>query len=172
LFLCRELLKKQLIMKKSLLLLFYGLVLSTTTTAKNIYVQTLGVGEQVPFSILDKPKITFENRAMIVNEVQFHLSDVQNLSFVRNSLTIIPDIDIVRASLYPNPVKEELTLIVHIPIEGMVYQIFDLTGNQIKTGFIRSETTQIDMRSFRAGTYILTILQNGQFLQSFKIIKQ
>jgi hypothetical protein len=73
---------------------------------------------------------------------------------------------------FPNPVKDELTLTIQKPVQGMSYQIFDMAGRQLKIENIRSENTTINVQNFQNGTYILRLIQSGQEIQSFKIVKQ
>ena len=154
------------------MLLAVGLCLS----AQNLYVQPLGGGAQVEFSLAEKPKIVFGQHAFSVETnaatQTFQLDDVQNLSFKSNAPTsVAADFENGKIFIYPNPVKDELEVSLQIPAKGLTYRIFDLSGKQLYANPIHSETTKIQMQNFRAGVYVLNIEQGGQFIQSFKIIK-
>jgi hypothetical protein len=161
------------IMKKTLTFSILVAV-GTCLSAQNLYVQPIGGGQQIAFSIASKPKITFNNRAMTVNQSTFQLNNVQNLSFTYNpnSSNIAMNLEDDKIRLFPNPVKDELTLNIQIPTQGLSYQVFDMTGKQLKTENINSETSIINMQNFQGGVYILKLIQSGQEIQSFKIVKQ
>ena len=160
-------------MKKILVLLLL-LAIGLSVTAQNLYVQPIGGGEQIAFSLANKPEITFNNRTMNIDQTSFQLSNVQNLSFIKNesSTNIAMNLESDQIRLFPNPVKNELTLIVQIPTQGLSYRIFDMAGRQLRTENIISETTTINAQNFQVGTYVLKLIQSGQEIQSFKIIKQ
>jgi len=142
--------------------------------AQNLYVQPVGGGEQIPFALSGKPKITFDSGTITIDETTFQLTDIQNLSFVRNEnetnvTTLYFD---GKIHLFPNPVQDELQLSIQIPAEGLTYHIFDMNGRLMRTEKIRSENTTINVQDFRQGIYIFNIDQNGKPIQSFRIIKQ
>ena len=153
------------------------LCMSSLLSAQNLYVQPIG-GEQVSFELAKKPKITMSSRTMTIemptaNGV-YPLKEIQNLSFVKKNDTptnIALDLgDKVR--LYPNPVKDELELIVQLPTNGLRFQIYDLSGVAVQADEVRTATTKINVEKFPTGVYILRLNQNGQEIQSFKIVKQ
>jgi len=139
--------------------------------AQTLYVQPIG-GEQVAFSIIENPKITFGNGTMTIQGTTFQLADVQNLSFATNAATKLVAVNFDDNFLvFPNPVSDELSLIVKNP-QGMNFRIFDLNGRLLKIGNLNSTVTTINVQGFRKGTYLLNLEQNGQSMQSFRIIKQ
>ena len=154
----------------SIIFLFTAMCLQ----AQNLYVQPVGVGEQIPFALADEPKITFGDGTITVDRTTFQLADIQNLSFVRNpNQTNVTTLNFDgKIFLYPNPVQNELQLSIQIPAEGLTYRIFDINGRLMKTEKINSATTTINVQDFRSGIYILNIDQNGKPIQSFRIIKQ
>ncbi|MCL2682374.1 MAG: T9SS type A sorting domain-containing protein [Bacteroidales bacterium] len=155
--------------KTSTLILFFAIGLCLS--AQNLYVHPIG-GEHVVFSLADKPKITFGEGTKTIDQITFQLSDIQKLSFRLN-----PDANIAtsfydKIHLYPNPVENELYLNIQGLTQGLSYRIFNMNGKLQTTGKIHSETTTINMQNFRTGVYVLHINQNGQQIQSFKIVKQ
>ena len=74
--------------------------------------------------------------------------------------------------LFPNPVEDELTMSIQMPIQGLSYRIFDAGGRQLKTEIITSENTIIKMQNFPSGFYIINLIQSGNQIQSFIIVKQ
>jgi len=75
-------------------------------------------------------------------------------------------------SVFPNPVVDVLTVTVADFAPGMTFNLFDVNGRMVQTGAISSETTTIDMTNLRAGTYVLTIVQNGTQVATFRVVKQ
>jgi hypothetical protein len=163
---------------KKILLQSIFLTVGLYLQSQNLYVQPLGSGEQVPFTLAHNPKITFGTGTKKIESSSatqtFQLSNVQNLSFVKNtnSTNIATNLEDSKIHLYPNPVKDELTLVIQDFTQGINYRIFDMSGRLLKNDQIRSETTQINMQNFRAGVYILHIDSKGQSIQSFQIVKQ
>jgi hypothetical protein len=160
-------------------ILIYAICLLTglSLKAQHLYVQPVDGSEQIVFPLEHSPKITFEAGTKTIESAvtsqTFELNNVQNLSFTFSpSTSVAENLEEGKIHLYPNPVKDELTLTLDIPTEDLRYRIFDMTGKQQTIGPIRSETTQINMQNFRSSIYILHIDRNGQPVQSFKIVKQ
>ena len=163
-------------------ILFTTLLLSASLclSAQSLYVQTIDNGQQTAFAFEHNPKITFNNRAATVetrgtspSQQTFQLTNVQNFSFVsRGSSSIRLIAEDLGIQLFPNPVKDELTLEIEKPSQGITYRIFDFNGRSIATGQALDAQTKIDMQGFTAGNYILSVVKDGQQVQSFKIVKQ
>jgi hypothetical protein len=162
-------------MKKVLILLLL-LAIGFGVSAQNLYVQPIDNNEQIAFSLAEL-EITFSNRTMTVGQTwSFQLNNVRNLSFVQNTneppTNITMNFGNDKIRLFPNPVKDELTLSIQMPTQNLSYRIFDMAGRQLKTENINSETTTINVQNFQVGNYVLKLIQSGQEIQSFKIIKQ
>lgn len=144
---------------------------TTCLQAQNLYVQQIN-GERIAFSIVESPRITFGNGTMTIQGTIFQLTDVQNLSFIKFTTTDFVAVNFDdKIIVFPNPVRDELTLIVQNP-QGLNFGLFDMLGRELVSDQIRSETTRINMHNFRAGVYVLHIIRNGQTVQSFQIVKQ
>ncbi len=75
-------------------------------------------------------------------------------------------------STYPNPVEENLTIhIEDAKQRNLSYRLADVLGETYNNTPIDNEYTQIDMEGLRAGSYILTILDQNKTLKSIAIIK-
>jgi hypothetical protein len=73
-------------------------------------------------------------------------------------------------SLYPNPVKDNLTVITDKPLpENGYYRLFNSSGLLIKEGDVYQVTT-IDMGNLTKGMYVLDINIEGQVISN-KIVK-
>ena len=162
---------------KKILICTILIILGLNIKAQTLYVQPVGNVEQVAFPIADKPKVTFDNKIMKIQTTNtskdFLIDEVQNLSFTQKPVSIIEVKDEGdKIFVYPNPVKDLLEVNVQIPIQGLTYRIFDMSGKQLKAASVHSENIQISMQHFSNGVYFLLIDRNGQEIKSFKIIKQ
>ncbi|HTO16264.1 MAG TPA: T9SS type A sorting domain-containing protein [Edaphocola sp.] len=73
---------------------------------------------------------------------------------------------------YPNPSNGKLTL--HIQNETDLseykYQLYNVTGQSLKSGSITSAKSSFDFSSYTSGIYQLVIFKNGIVIQNFKIV--
>ena len=178
------LINAKIIMKHTKTIVLCGLLLCLSipliATQTNLYVQLIGTAEPVAFSIADRPTITFgEGTTMKITTSKgaenFSLENVQNLSFIKTVVTSIDPVEIddyFGISLFPNPVRDQLTLEIQNLRQGLNYRVFDMNGKQIAIDRVHSNTTQIQMGNFREGFYIFSVEHNGQLVQSFRIVKQ
>lgn len=60
--------------------------------------------------------------------------------------------------VYPNPVKNVLILHSESLLVGSAVQILDVTGKVLKRFVLKSDTSQISIRNFASGTYLLKVL--------------
>ena len=164
---------------KKLLILVPLFIAGVCISAQNLYVQPIG-GEQISFTIAERPTITFDNRIMTIENRTFNLVDVQNLSFVAVVPVEPPPSNIVgehvgsSLQVFPNPVTDKLH-IVNEWQSGDVIELFDMHGRRVfsqpvETGHapsLQGDTIIIDMSAFPAGNYILRV---GN--QSFQIVKR
>jgi len=75
-------------------------------------------------------------------------------------------------STYPNPTTDYLIIeFAMIPESGISYVLYDLNGKQLTGNVINDASTKLDMKSFPAGSYLLSVKKNKQEVKSFKIIK-
>lgn len=78
----------------------------------------------------------------------------------------------IAASLYPNPVKDDLYL--NVPDElwkGLKITLIDIQGRSIHKEQLVDQTTIIAMQKMMPGTYFLIIQNEKNQIKSFKIIK-
>jgi hypothetical protein len=163
-------------MKKILIYITFLAIGLSLQAQSNLYVQYLD-GEQISFPLVDRPIIKFNAQTMFVTTTAtnqtFPLSELANFSFRPSQTTSIAiNLEDHGIRLFPNPVRDLLTLEIQKPEQGMNYRLFDLTGKLLKTGRVNSTETQIQMDSFREGTYVLSVDVSGRPVQSFKIVKQ
>ena len=74
-------------------------------------------------------------------------------------------------ALYPNPVSDYLTLIIHKEsLENMRYQLVDLNGKIVIAKIIESHETSIIMQNYPTAVYFLKVYENNNDEITFKII--
>lgn len=79
----------------------------------------------------------------------------------------------VQTVVYPNPVLDGLTLEITSGNPNDCKWIFsDLQGKIISNGEFENSRAYISAESFSSGTYILSISEKNQIIQSQKIIKK
>jgi len=77
------------------------------------------------------------------------------------------------AVTYPNPTTDYVVLkITDIALENLQYTLFDINGKTIVSKAINSFSTQITMKNFVIGMYLLKLTKNNQTIKTFKIIKK
>ena len=79
----------------------------------------------------------------------------------------------LKAVTYPNPTTDYVVLkITDIALENLQYTLFDINGKTIVSKAINSFSTQITMKNFVIGMYLLKLTKNNQTIKTFKIIKK
>lgn len=74
--------------------------------------------------------------------------------------------------VYPNPTPEIITIHFSEYIENSSYFLFDLRGKLLENKIILSVDTEINMKNYASGQYILRLTDRSrQPIQTFKIIK-
>ena len=76
-----------------------------------------------------------------------------------------------RIVIFPNPSKDNITVLVKKSYISSDYSIKDVTGNEITKGKLKDANTIIDLNSFTSGIYFLQIKSNNG-VESEKFIKQ
>jgi len=78
-----------------------------------------------------------------------------------------------RFSVYPNPTKATFNIDLDGTIDNVEYRISTVQGQPVKTGGLNSlGPNSIDVSSLASGIYIVKLLQQGQTIKSFKIVKE
>ncbi len=73
---------------------------------------------------------------------------------------------------YPNPVAEELTLMVeNYDKQQLEYELFDVLGKRIGSGKITDKMTLISTVDLIPAAYFLHVMHRGKAEKSFKIVK-
>ena len=159
-------------MKKILLPTFFA-VFTSYISAQNLFVHSIE-DEQIAFTIDENLTITFGDGVILVNQTAFQIAEINYLTFIGTPPTGIVGVNLEdnKILIFPNPVRDELTILVQNHTAGMTYQIFDMVGRSITSGPMTQSATQINMQNFVPGTYILRVEQHGKIVQTFQITKQ
>jgi hypothetical protein len=79
----------------------------------------------------------------------------------------------ISLSVFPNPTTQHVNLeIKNYTHEKLVYHLFNMQGKFLDMKKIKRNNSKIDMESLPPGTYFLSIFQDNEKIQSFKIIKK
>ena len=77
------------------------------------------------------------------------------------------------AVTYPNPTTDFVVLkITDSALENLQYTLIDLNGKTIVSKPITTSSTEIIMKNFSTGVYLLKLTKKNQPLKTFKIIKK
>ena len=154
-----------------IIILFVGLI-SSTLNAQQTIPTTGGNGSNstgsISYSVGQIGYTTVTNsKGSIAQGVQ-HAYEISVVSGIEDS----KNINLV-VSAYPNPTIDFLHLqIQNYTNSNMRYQLFDLNGKIIRTQDIEYSVTRISMASLATSTYFLRVLDDGNTIKIFKIIKQ
>tara|TARA_R110000823_G_scaffold221679_2_gene350152 strand:+ start:9152 stop:9667 length:516 start_codon:yes stop_codon:yes gene_type:complete len=76
--------------------------------------------------------------------------------------------------IYPNPFVDRVTVQRNLgdqDTKTMYYQLYDVAGNKLNTGSITYEGEEITLSTLSVGMYFLVIYQQGEEIETFKLIK-
>jgi hypothetical protein len=72
--------------------------------------------------------------------------------------------------IFPNPVKDVLTIQVDEQMLGATLELLDISGRRLISSMIDKSTTLVDVSSFPNGAYFLCVDNNG-LKQMKKLVK-
>ena len=77
------------------------------------------------------------------------------------------------AVTYPNPTTDYVVLkITDTALENLQYTLFDVNGKTIVSKKITTSITEITMKNYSIGMYLLKLTKKNQPIKTFKIIKK
>jgi hypothetical protein len=77
------------------------------------------------------------------------------------------------AVTYPNPTTDYVVLkITDTALENLQYTLFDVNGKTIVSKKITTSSTEITMKNYSIGMYLLKLTKKNQPIKTFKIIKK
>ena len=74
--------------------------------------------------------------------------------------------------LYPNPVKNSLTISSSLDLDQSIISVFDIAGRRVLNYKLADNINSIDVSRLSAGEYILRIITKEKLISSEKFIKQ
>lgn len=86
--------------------------------------------------------------------------------------TSAPERNEIEVNLFPNPVKDYLTLTIYdyLPQKGIV-QFFDIEGQKVFSQKVFNGWNNCDMSGMKSGTYLYQIFDVGVVVKSGKVVK-
>jgi hypothetical protein len=85
------------------------------------------------------------------------------------SEVLIPGLEI---RVFPNPTPDIVTIHFSEYVEGSKFWLYDLRGKLLENKLISSADTEINMKNYASGQYILKLTNKSQQpIQTFQIIK-
>ena len=76
----------------------------------------------------------------------------------------------IQMSVFPNPVKDLLTLQIGDPM-GFDYLLYDVRGGLLERGMVLNERTEIDFSALAPAIYILRVTNHKEEVRLFQIVK-
>jgi hypothetical protein len=83
----------------------------------------------------------------------------------------LTELNIVDATLFPNPTNQFLIVQLDKILNELNYRIFDVNGKVVRIGNIKELESTIDVLDLATGNYQFNLYQQGTLIQSIKIIK-
>lgn len=102
-------------------------------------------------------------------------STVLTQGFHQSKLTVtaLEEITNVDLKVYPNPASEFVTIHFNTLGKNPVYSLFDLTGKLLERKTISTTETNVNLKSYASGTYLLKLKYNPiEPLRTYKIVKK
>jgi hypothetical protein len=146
---------------------------SFTNTATNAsdYIWNFGDGTT---STDSNPTHTFTTTGVFNVQLSANKCNMQNSSMQTINITTLGvqtnEIDANTLTIYPNPVKDRITLKVDAILVGVKYVIYDNLGRSVLTGKINSETSNIELKQLTKGIYLFSLEEHLK--QPLRIIKE
>lgn len=113
----------------------------------------------------------------IVIETVSSGANILTQGFHQSKLTITSvtkfDYPGIEMNVFPNPTSDNVNIHFNKLIENSSYSLFDMSGKLVEKKKINSTNTELSLKKYTSGQYILKLIRNtNQPLQTFKIIKK
>ncbi|WP_296320177.1 T9SS type A sorting domain-containing protein [Winogradskyella sp.] len=83
-----------------------------------------------------------------------------------------PNAIILKANIFPNPTSNFIQLeLKNHNAEGLLYRLIDQNGRVLLSNDITTTMTTINLDSYIAATYYVSVMQGSRLLKTFKVIK-
>ena len=112
-----------------------------------------------------------------VIETVINASNTLTQGFHQSELTITTDTELEYpdffVKVFPNPSHDFVAIQLEEVKKDLLFSLFDHSGRLLKTGRIVSSYTELDLRQFSIGVYILKLTwESDKHMQTFTIIKE
>lgn len=78
-----------------------------------------------------------------------------------------------RASVFPNPVNDQLTIKIHFNnVHSFQFDLYNVSGQLIKTSKLTEKNNFLDLSSYAGGIYFYKVTNGGNIIKQGKIVKQ
>ena len=104
-------------------------------------------------------------------------SNILTQGFHQSKLTATPISEVlysgIELKVFPNPSRDFIIIQLTDLVENLHYSLYDGSGKLLEKMRITSTRTQLDLKNYANGQYILQLTaKSGELLQSFKILKE
>lgn len=104
------------------------------------------------------------------DSTNFYVGQIEDYTINVSPALSVSDINDVKTSYYPNPVKDLLNISCERAIKNI--SIYDLSGKNVKDQKINGKDAKVDISSLNSGIYVVAITDLNNQIKSFKIVKQ
>ncbi len=159
---------------KKIIIIFVGLFLTNlaiSQTASPELVSSAGESfynstYQLDWSVGECITATHTKDEIVITQ-GFH----QDRYIITTAIENLQNIEI-NISIYPNPTTEFINIrIESSKTESLQYILTDISGKILQCKKAENNIEQIDFSTFTSGIYFLTVKQENQIINSFKIMK-
>ena len=148
-----------------LILFLAGSVVSAQQVVSSNGDSKSAAGVEVSWTLGEAVMVTLVGSSTTLTQ-GFHQT---KLTITAVSELLFPGLEI---KVFPNPTQDVITIHFSEYIEGSRYFLYDFTGKLLGNKLINSADTEINMRNYASGQYILKLTNKSrQPIQTFQIVK-
>ena len=148
-----------------LILFLAGSVVSAQQVVSSNGDSKSAAGVEVSWTLGEAVMVTLVGSSTTLTQ-GFHQT---KLTITAVSELLFPGLEI---KVFPNPTQDVITIHFSEYIEGSRYFLYDFTGKLLENKLINSADTEINMRNYASGQYILKLTNKSrQPIQTFQIVK-
>jgi hypothetical protein len=104
--------------------------------------------------------------------LEYHGSINRGSTVLNPAVLNINSHQIIQFSMYPNPIKDKLNIVLQSNVKKTRYEIYSVLGFKIKQGKLNKVFNKIDISNLKNGVYLLRIIDNNNSFTIKKIIKE
>ena len=121
----------------------------------------------------DAPQYLLFNVAILPNVTSGFTESAMEIDYVRvyqEGTAAVPKVGLEEVQVYPNPLKEVLTIKVPNALLGAKATLYNLNGSAVKTIVIKERTQSVACNNLTKGIYLLKLVSDHK-VTTFKILK-